>query len=65
MGNIITLVGCSIVSFMLLISIFLAGPHLTFPATFMIFTVLVGGLCIYVINGIFKKRAEIMKTWDD
>ena len=63
MANAITFVGCAIVSLILFISILLAGPHLLLPATFMIVTVLVGGLCVYIANGMIKRRAEIMKDW--
>ncbi len=64
MANTITFVGCGVVSLLLFISILLAGPHLLLPATFMIVTVLVGGLCVYIANGMIKRRAEIMKDWD-
>lgn len=63
MANAITFIGCGIVSLVLLTSILLAGPHLLLPATFMIVTMLVGGLCIYVANGMIRRRAEIMKDW--
>lgn len=62
--NAITFVGCGIVSLLLLMSILLAGPHLLLPATFMIVTVLVGGLCIYIANGIMQRRSEIVKEWE-
>ena len=65
MVNAITFVGCGIVSLLLLMSILLAGPHLLLPATFMIVTVLVGGLCIYIANGMIKRRAEIIKSWEN
>ena len=65
MANTITFIGCGIVSLLLLMSILLAGPHLLLPATFMIVVVLVGGLCIYVANGMLHRRAEIMKEWKD
>ncbi len=64
MANTITFIGCGIVSLLLLMSIMLAGPSLLLPATFMIVTILVGGLCIYVAGGLIRRRAEIMKTWD-
>ncbi|MCK5424011.1 MAG: hypothetical protein KAI89_01470 [Emcibacter sp.] len=64
MTNTITFVACGIVSLLLLMSILLAGPHLLLPATFMIVTVLVGGLCVYIANGMIQSRAEIMKDWD-
>ena len=65
MANTITFIGCGIVSLLLLMSILLAGPHLLLPATFMIVTVLVGGLCVYIANGMIRQRAEIMKEWKD
>ncbi|MCF8473363.1 MAG: hypothetical protein K9G26_01595 [Emcibacter sp.] len=65
MANTITFIGCGIVSLLLLMSILLAGPHLLLPATFMIVTVIVGGFCVYIANGIMKRRAEIMKKWED
>ncbi len=65
MANTITFIGCGIVSLLLLMSILLAGPHLLLPATFMIVTVIVGGFCIYIANGMMKRRAEIMKKWED
>ncbi len=65
MANTITFIGCGIVSLLLLMSILLAGPHLLLPATFMIVTVLVGGLCVYIANGMIKRRTEIMKEWED
>jgi len=65
MANAITFVGCGIISLLLLMSILLAGPHLLLPATFMIVTVLVGGLCVYIANGLVQRRAEIMKDWED
>lgn len=65
MANTITFIGCGIVSLLLLMSILLAGPHLLLPATFMIVVVLVGGLCIYVANGMIRQRTEIMKEWKD
>jgi len=64
MTNAITFVGCGILSLVLLVSIMLAGPHLLLPATFMIVTVLVGGLCVYIANGIIRQRAEVMKDWE-
>ena len=64
MTNAITFVGCGILSLLLLVSIMLAGPHLLLPATFMIVTVLVGGLCVYIANGIIRQRAEVMKDWE-
>lgn len=64
MANAITFIGCGVISLLLLMSILLAGPHLLLPATFMIVVVLVGGLCVYIANGMVKRRAEIMKDWD-
>ncbi len=63
MANIITFIGCGIVTLLLLMSIMLAGPHLLLPASFMIVSILVGGLCIYVAGGMIKSRAKIMKDW--
>lgn len=65
MANTITFITCGIISLLLLMSIMLAGPHLLLPATFMIVTVLVGGLCVYIANGIIQRRTEIMKDWDN
>ena len=65
MANTITFIGCGIVSLLLLMSILLAGPHLLLPATFMIVTVLVGGFCVYIANGMIQRRTEIMKEWED
>lgn len=65
MANIITFISCGITSFVLLMAILFAGPHLLLPATFMIVTVLVGGLCVYVANGMVTQRMEIMKEWED
>ncbi|MCF6197232.1 MAG: hypothetical protein L3J50_11085 [Emcibacter sp.] len=65
MANTITFIACGIVSLLLLASIMFAGHHLLLPATFMIVTVLIGGLCIYVANGMIQRRAEIMKSWKD
>jgi len=64
MTNAITLAGCGILSLVLLVSIMLAGPHLLLPATFMIVTVFVGGLCIYIASGIIRQRAEVIKDWE-
>jgi len=64
MANIITFVGCGILSLLLLISIMLAGPHLLLPATFMIVVILVGGLCVYVASGMIKNRAAVVKEWE-
>jgi len=64
MANTITFIGCGIISLLLLMSIMLAGPHLLLPATFMIVVVLVGGFCMYVANGMLKRRAELMKKWE-
>lgn len=65
MANTITFIGCGILSLLLVMSILLAGPHLLLPATFMIVVILVGGLCIYIANGMIRSRAEIMKKWDE
>ncbi len=64
MANIITFIGCGVVALLLLISIMMAGPHLLLPATFMIVVVLVGGLCVYIANGMLQTRTEIMKDWE-
>jgi len=65
MANAITFIGCGIISLLLVMSILLAGPHLLLPATFMIVTILVGGLCVYIANGMIQRRTEIMKDWED
>ncbi len=65
MANTITFIGCGIVSLLLLMSILLAGPHLLLPGIFMIVTVLVGGLCVYIANGMIQRRTEIMKDQED
>lgn len=65
MANVITFIGCGFVSLLLVMSILLAGPSLLLPATFMIVTVLIGGLCIYIANGMIKSRTKIMKGWKD
>ena len=65
MANTITFIACGFISLLLLMSIMFAGHHLLLPATFMIVTILIGGLCIYVANGMIKRRAEIMKSWED
>ncbi len=64
MANTITFIACGIVTLFLLISIALAGPHLLLPAVAMIVTVLVGGLCVYVANGMFQSREKIVKEWE-
>ncbi len=65
MANTITFISCGIISLLLLMSIMLAGPHLLLPAVFMIVTILVGGYCIYIADGMIKQRAKIMKKWED
>lgn len=64
MANIATLISCVILSGLLFLSIILAGPHLLVPASFMIVTVFVGGLCIYVAGGILDSRRQVMKDWE-
>lgn len=64
MANIVTLVSCVILAGLLLLSIILAGYHLLVPATFMIVTVFVGGLCVYVAGGILDSRKQVMKDWE-
>ena len=64
MANTINFIACGVVTLFLLISIALAGPHLFLPAVAMIVTVLVGGLCIYVANGLIQSRNKIEKEWE-
>jgi hypothetical protein len=64
MANTINFIACGIVTLFLLLSIALAGPHLLLPAVAMIVTVLIGGLCIYVANGVITSRAKIEKKWE-
>ncbi|MBL4603770.1 MAG: hypothetical protein JKY84_13565 [Emcibacteraceae bacterium] len=64
MANIINIISCGIVTVFLLISIAFAGPHLLLPATAMILTILVGGLCVYVAIGMFQARNKIEKEWE-
>jgi len=64
MANIITLIACGVVTLFLLISIAFAGDHLLLPAVAMILTVLVGGLCLYVANGMLTSRRAIEKEWE-
>lgn len=64
MANIVTLISCVILSGLLVLSIVLAGYHLLVPASFMIVTVFVGGLCIYVAGGNFKVRQQLIKDWE-
>ena len=64
MANTINFIACAIVTLFLLMSIALAGPHLLLPAVAMIVTVLVGGLCIYVANGLLQSRNKIEKEWE-
>lgn len=64
MANTINFIACAIVTAFLLLSIVLAGPHLLLPAVAMIVTVLVGGLCIYIANGMLKSRNKIEKEWE-
>jgi uncharacterized protein YhhL (DUF1145 family) len=64
MANTINFISCAIVCLFLLVSIALAGPHLLLPAVAMIVTVLVGGLCIYVANGMMTARNKIEKEWE-
>lgn len=64
MANTINFISCVIVTLFLLLSIVLAGPHLLLPATAMIVTVLVGGFCIYVANGMIQSRNKIEKEWE-
>ena len=64
MANTINFIACAIVTAFLLLSIVLAGPHLLLPAVAMIVTVLVGGLCIYVAEGMLKSRSKIEKEWE-
>ena len=64
MANTINFIACAIVTAFLLLSIVLAGPHLLLPAVAMIVTVLVGGLCIYIANGMLQSRNKIEKEWE-
>jgi hypothetical protein len=64
MANTINLIACGIVTFFLLISIAFAGDHLLLPAVAMIVTVLIGGLCVYVANGLIESRKTIEKEWE-
>lgn len=64
MANTINFISCGIVTVFLLISIALAGPHLLLPAVAMILTVLIGGLCVYVANGMIQARNKIEKEWE-
>ena len=64
MANTINFIACGIVTLFLLLSIVLAGPHLLLPAVAMILTVLIGGLCIYVANGMIQSRNKIEKEWE-
>ncbi|MBT5185833.1 MAG: hypothetical protein HOH19_03105 [Kordiimonadaceae bacterium] len=64
MANTINFIACGIVTVFLLLSIAFAGPHLLMPAVAMIVTVLVGGLCIYVANGLIISRNKIEKEWE-
>ena len=64
MANIINVISCGIVTVFLLISIAFAGPHLLLPATAMILTILVGGLCVNVAIGMFQARGKIEKEWE-
>jgi|TARA_R110002096_G_scaffold436105_1_gene668139 hypothetical protein len=64
MANTINFIACGIVTAFLLLSIALAGPHLLLPAIAMIVTVLIGGLCIYVANGMIQSRNKIEKEWE-
>ncbi|PCJ32193.1 MAG: hypothetical protein COA93_09785 [Alphaproteobacteria bacterium] len=65
MANTITFISCGVLTLLLLIAIMFAGSHLLLPAIFMIVTILVGGYCIYIADGMIKQRAEIMKKWED
>ncbi len=65
MANTINFIACGIVTVFLLISIALAGPHLLLPAVAMIFTVLIGGLCVYVANDMINSRNKIEKEWEE
>jgi len=65
MANKITFFGCAFISLLLVISILLAGPHLLLPAVFMIVTIIVGGFCIYIADGMIKQRTKIMKDWEE
>lgn len=64
MANTINFIACGIVTAFLLLSIALAGPHLLLPAVAMIVTVLIGGLCVYVANGLIQSRNKIEKEWE-
>ncbi len=64
MANTINFIACTIVTLFLLLSIALAGPHLLLPAVAMIVTVLIGGLCVYVANGLLQSRNKIEKEWE-
>ncbi len=64
MANTINFISCAVVTVFLLVSIALAGPHLLLPAVAMIVTVLVGGLCVYVANGMLQARNKIEKEWE-
>ena len=64
MANTINFIACGIVTAFLLLSIALAGPHLLLPAVAMIVTVLIGGLCVYVANGMLQSRDKIEKEWE-
>jgi succinate-acetate transporter protein len=64
MANTINFIACGIVTVFLLLSIAFAGNHLLLPAVAMIVTVLIGGLCIYVANGLIISRNKIEKEWE-
>ena len=59
------IITCGLLTFLLMLSIMFAGPHLLLPASFMIVVVLVGGYCVHIANGMIKRRTEIMKDWTD
>ena len=64
MTNILTFAGSAFLALILWISIMLTGPDLLLPATFMIVTVFVGWLCIYVVSGILSRRSKVVKDWE-
>ena len=64
MANTINFIACGIDTVFLLLSIAFAGPHLLLPAVAMIVVVLIGGLCIYVANGLIISRNKIEKEWE-
>ncbi|WP_321395430.1 hypothetical protein [Emcibacter sp.] len=64
MTNILTFAGSAFLALVLLIAILLTGPDLLLPATFMIVTVFVGWLCIYVVSGILSSRSKAVKDWE-